>query len=190
MRTLQLATIIVCICSRPSFFGGFVSTRQASALPSWKPPAPTAGAAGKAAGQTDRSKASAAGKAKPVAQVQAAPAPPPDPAVVRKERLKANRNFDSDSDTEADKQRSRESRNLSKLEQKLAAVEKEAATKRTAPKPQHVLLQQQQQQQQQTNKSPYNAASKAGANKGRTMLPKGKAGAASRNMALAPQVSP
>ena len=160
-----------------------MSTRQASALPTWKPPAPTEGAARNATGQSGRPKLSVATTSRSAAQVKAAPAPLPDPAVVRKERLKANRNFDSDSDTEADKQRSRQNQNLSKLEQKLAAVEKEAAAKHPAPRLQHAL-----QLQQQQYKSPYDSTGKAGVNKMRTVLPKGKAGAASRNMALAPQV--
>lgn len=159
-----------------------MSTRQASALPTWKPPAPTEGAARNATGQSGRPKLSVATTSRSAAQVKAAPAPLPDPAVVRKERLKANRNFDSDSDTEADKQRSRQNQNLSKLEQKLAAVEKEAAAKHPAPRLQHAL-----QLQQQQYKSPYDSTGKAGVNKMRTVLPKGKAGAASRNMALAPQ---
>ncbi len=163
-----------------------MSTRQASALPSWKPSKPAEGAAGKAPGQSVPSKASAASTAKAVVQPKAVPAPPADPTAVRKERLKANRNFDSDSDTEPDRQRSRESRNLSKLEQRVAAAEKDAAAKRRAPEAQHALLQQQ--QQQQAYKSPYSSSGKAIASKGRTVLPKGKAGAASRNMALAPQV--
>ena len=163
-----------------------MSTRQASALPSWKPSKPAEGAAGKAPGQSVPSKASAASTAKAVVQPKAVPAPPADPTVVKKERLKANRNFDSDSDTEPDRQRSRESRNLSKLEQRVAAAEKDAAAKRRAPEAQHALLQQQ--QQQMAYKSPYSSSGKAIASKGRTVLPKGKAGAASRNMALAPQV--
>lgn len=170
-------------CSRPSFFGGFVSTRQASALPTWKPSKP-------AEGFSARPSSGHSGPPKPAAksaQPKAAPAPPPDPAIVRKERLKANRNFDSDSDSEADKQRSRESHTLSKLEQRIAAAEQETAAKRPAPKPQHALLQQ---QQQLTYKSPHSVSGKAAVSKGRIVLPKGKAGAASRNMALAPQVSP
>ena len=163
-----------------------MSTRQASALPSWKPSKPAEGFSARVPDQSGPPKPAAK-----AAQPKAAPPPPPDPAVVRKERLKANRNFDSDSDSEADKQRSRESHTLSKLEQRVAAAEQEAAAKRPAPKPQHSLQQQQQQQQQQlTYKSPYGALSKAAVSKGRTVLPKGKAGAASRNMALAPQVSP
>ncbi|DBA93957.1 hypothetical protein WJX77_001982 [Trebouxia sp. C0004] len=174
------------LASRPSFFGGFVSTRQASALPSWKPSKPAEGVAGKASGQSVLSKASAASTAKTVVQPNTVPTPPLDPTVVRKERLKASRNFDSDSDTEPDKQRSRESRNLSKLEQRVAAAEKDAAAKRRAPEAQRALLLQQQ-YQQQAYQSPYNSSGKPVASKGRTVLPKGKAGAASRNMALAPQ---
>jgi len=120
-------------------------------------------------------------------QPKAVSAPPPDPTVVKKERLKSNRNFDSDSDTEPDRQRSRESRNLSKLEQRVAAAEKDAAARRRAPEAQRALLLQQQ-QQQQAYQSPYSSSGKAVASKGRTVLPKGKADAASRNMALAPQV--
>ena len=51
------------------------------------------------------------------------------------ECLNANRNFDSDSDTRADKQGSRQNQNLTKLEQKLAAAEKETAAKHSAPRP-------------------------------------------------------
>ncbi len=164
-----------------------MSTRQASALPTWKPSKPAEGVAEKASGQSVPSKAPAANTAKAFVPPKAAPAPRPDPTVVKKERLKANRNFDSDSDTEPDRQRSRESRNLSKLEQRVAAAEKDAAAKRCAPEAQRALLLQQQ-QQQQAYQSPYSSSGKAVASKGRTVLPKGKAGAASRNMALAPQV--
>ena len=107
--------------------------------------------------------------------------------MVKKERLKANRNFDSASDTEADKQRSRETNNLSKLEQKLAAAEKEAASKRPVPKPQHAH-QQQQHQHQAMYKSPYNGTAKASTSKARTVLPKGTAGRAAQGVALAPQL--
>lgn len=161
-----------------------MSTRQASALPTWKPSKPAEGSSARPSSTGHSGPPKPAAKS---AQPKAAPAPPPDPAIVRKERLKANRNFDSDSDSEADKQRSRESHTLSKLEQRIAAAEQEAAAKRPAPKPQHALLQQ---QQQLTYKSPYSVSGKAAVSKGRTVLPKGKAGAASRNMALAPQVSP
>ncbi len=164
-----------------------MSTRQASALPSWKPSKPAEGVAGKAPGQSVFSKTSSASTAKAFVQPKAVSAPPPDPTVVKKERLKSNRNFDSDSDTEPDRQRSRESRNLSKLEQRVAAAEKDAAAKRRVPEAQRALLLQQQ-QQQQAYQSPYSSSGKAVASKGRTVLPKGKAGAASRNMALAPQV--
>lgn len=140
-------------------------------------------------GQNDKLKAPAGSKARPSTQVKAAPAPPPDPVVLRKQQLKANRNFDSDSETEAEKSKPRayNLEQLTQLEKKLSAAEKAAGTKRPAPKPQHV--QQPQQQQQTAYKSPYNQAASKGITPTRTILPKGKAGAASRSMALAPQVS-
>ena len=175
----------MCLYSRPSFFGGFVSTRKASALPTWKPAKPAEAPATQAEKQKQHSKATAASTVKPAGQPK--PTPPPNPAVIRKERLKSSRNFDSDSDTEADNGRARQQQTLSNLEQKLAAAEKEADAKRPPPKPQHA--QQAQQAQQLAYSSPYSHASKPGASKTRILLPKGKAGAASRNMALAPQVS-
>ena len=173
-------------CSRPSFFGGFVSTRKASALPTWQPAKPSESLAQSRSGQADKL------KGRPSTQVKSAPAPPPDPVVLRKQQLKANRNFDSDSDTEPEKLKPRAyNQHLAQLEQKLSAAEKAAAAKRPAPKPQHVKqqLQQQQQQQQSAYKSPYNQALPKGSAQMRTIAPKGKAGAASRSMALAPQVT-
>lgn len=175
------------LASRPSFFGGFVSTRKASALPTWQPAKPSNTLAQGRSGQNDKLKAPAGSKARPSTQVKAAPAPPPDPVVLRKQQLKANRNFDSDSETEAEKSKPRayNLEQLTQLEKKLSAAEKAAGTKRPAPKPQHV--QQPQQQQQTAYKSPYNQAASKGITPTRTILPKGKAGAASRSMALAPQ---
>ena len=112
---------------------------------------------------------------------------------LRKQQLKTNRNFDSDSDTEAEKAKPRayNVQQLTQLEQKLSAAEKAATAKRSALKPQQHLqhLQQQQHQQQITYKSPYANATSKGSTQVRTVAPKGKAGAGSRNMALAPQVS-
>ena len=159
-----------------------MSTRQASALPTWKPVKPVEPASSQKPRQGNPAKRSAATAARPASQGRVAP--PPDPALVRKERLKSSRNFDSDSDTEIDKQQARQQQNLEKLELKLAAADREAAAKRPAARPQHA----QQAQQQHGYSSPYNREHKLGSQKPRTVLPKGKAGAASRNMALAPQV--
>lgn len=176
-------------CSRPSFFGGFVSTRKASALPTWKPAPPSEV---NTYSQSRQSSKCACPKGKPVNQPQAAPAPPLDPVLRRKQQLKANRDFDSDSDTEAKKPRPRayNFQQLSQLEQKLTAAEKAAAAKRPVSKPQHAQqhLQHQQQQQQSTYKSPYAQVASKTTTQVRTVAPKGKAGAASRNAALAPQV--
>ena len=171
-------------CSRPSFFGGFVSTRKASALPTWKP----APALESQSGQNSQLTVNPGTKGKPVSQVKAAPAPPPDPLLLRKQQLKTNRNFDSDSDTEAEKSKPRayNIQQLTQLEQKLNAAEKAATAKHPALKPQQHL---QQQQQQSTYKSPYANVTSRGATHVRTVAPKGKAGAGSRSMALAPQVS-
>ena len=172
-------------CSRPSFFGGFVSTRKESALATWKPTLPSQ----LQSGQSNKVKASSASRGKPSNQVKAAPAPPSDPALLRKQQLKTNRNFDSDSDTEGDRPKPRAyNQQLAQLDQHLNAAEKAAAAKLPGLKPQHAS-QHLQQQQQNVYKSPYaNVTSKA-ASAVRTVAPKGKAGAGSRNMALAPQVN-
>ncbi|KAL3151444.1 Protein SPT2 [Trebouxia sp. C0009 RCD-2024] len=173
--------------SRPSFFGGFVSTRKASALPTWQPAKPSQSLTQSRPGQNDKLKAPAGSKERPCTQVKAAPAPPPDPIVLRKQQLKANRNFDSDSETEAEKSKPRayNLQQLTQLEQKLSAAERAAAAKRPASKPYHV--QQAQQQQPNAYKSPFNQVASKGTTPTRTIAPKGKAGAASRSMALAPQ---
>ncbi|KAL3155244.1 Protein SPT2, variant 2 [Trebouxia sp. C0010 RCD-2024] len=175
------------LASRPSFFGGFVSTRKASALPTWQPAKPSQSLTQSRPGQKDKLKAPAGSKKRPSTQAKVAPAPPPDPTVLRKQQLKANRNFDSDSETEAEKSKPRayNLQQLTQLEQKLSAAERAAAAKRPAAKPYHV--QQPQQQQPNAYKSPLNHVASKGTTPTRTIAPKGKAGAASRSMALAPQ---
>ena len=163
-----------------------MSTREASALSTWK--APRAGnqaaeSAGKLVQKLKRPAGAAQTYHKP-----AAPAPPPDPLQLKTARLKASRNFDSDSDTEADKSTpDAYSQALSKIQQQVSKQEKEAA----ATRPQKARPPASTHAQQQKQYSPGNAShakQHANSHKSRVVLPKGKAGAASRQMALAPQV--
>ena len=116
------------------------------------------------------------------------PAPPADPLLLKTARLKANRNFDSDSDTEADQSKSNVyGQALSKLQLQLTKQEKEAAAKR--PQKARLLDSTQLEQKLHSPGTGSNAKQHSGSKKSRVMLPKGKAGASSRQMALAPQVS-
>ena len=175
--------------SRPSFFGGTVSTRQASAVSTWKPP--------KAANLSDSRSCTSHTSSKAAKQQKlpaglpghtakhVAPAAPVDPVLLKQQRLKASRNFDSDSDNEADKSKPASySQALANIQQQVNKQTKEAEARRPQ-KPKHLdSTQSQQQQHHQAAVSP----AKQHAGKHRVVLPKGKAGAASRKMALAPQV--
>lgn len=187
IATHQLAVILS--HSRPSFFGGTVSTRQASAVSTWKPPKATELSDSRGGGSNASSKAAKqqtppAGfpghSAKP-----AAPAPPVDPVLLKQQRLKASRNFDSDSDNEADRSKPASySQALANIQQQVNKQSKEAEARRPQ-KPKHLdSTQSQHQHHYQAAGSP----PKQHAGKHRVVLPKGKAGAASRKMALAPQV--
>ncbi|PSC69779.1 SPT2-like protein [Micractinium conductrix] len=79
------------LAARESFFGGPLSTREASKAPGWKAfikpaPQPEAAPAGKPKGGR-----SASGASKPRAQQPTAP--PPDPGVERRQKLRQRRDF-------------------------------------------------------------------------------------------------
>lgn len=117
----------------------------------------------------------------------AAPAPSLDPKVLKTERLKASRNFDSDSDTEADQSKPDVyGQVLSKLQLQVTKQEKQAAAKRPQKARPFDSTQPGQREHSPGNFS--NVKHHPSSHTSRVMLPKGKAGAASRQMALAPQV--
>lgn len=176
--------------SRPSFFGGVVSTRQASAVSSWKPlkttdlPQAQVGPLRNASNAVTQPKGLKAGSNHN--SKVAAGAPLVDPILLKQQRLKASRNFDSDSDTEADKSKpDAYSQALARIQQQVSKQAQEAEAKRPQ-KPRHLDSTQYQQPAE-----PHAAFSpgKQRISKNRVVLPKGKAGAASRKMALAPQVT-
>lgn len=184
-------TTVFAFDSRPSFFGGVVSTRQASAVSTWKPPKTTELSQSRAGGNRN-ALAEPVNKPKGPAGslLQSAKSAPPvlviDPILLKQQRLKASRNFDSDSDTEADKSKpDAYSQALAKLHQQDSKHAKEAEAKRSYKSKHPDSTQYQQQSHSQAAGSPAKHVSKS-----RIVLPKGKAGAASRKMALAPQVTP